>query len=371
MSFTKTLFFVAPCLMPALGVSVGILLFWSSQWMIGLGGIGCLFLCYFHFLRPARSMYLDSVGIFSLFVAAVGFFSAYYQKSSFDTMQHYFMEKDIVVRGVVHDIEKTPLSTFPYTVTVAVDAYMKKSEPWKPVKTMVKFFTFRYGPFTVGDYVELETQEISPASGSFSSYLIKEGMSCYFFIPRLTLLSKTRPSFSFFRFLHRKRGALYAALQKYCSIKTKLLFELLFLGKKEKYNVVEDELNDAFRNWGIVHMTARSGMHMTIFVSLCNLFMQFVPCVNLVKHFLLFIIMCLYAFFSYSSVSFIRALLTALFITYCHMVLRRINFLHITLLVYVLQLLINPIVLFFLDFQLSFLLTIGIGFFSKTVFLKR
>ena len=67
----------------------------------------------------------------------------------------------------------------------------------------------------------------------------------------------------------------------------------------------------------------------------------------------------LYFILSWPSISFIRAFLIFLFTKYCNLHRHPTHFMHILLLTCCIVLLINPLQLFFLDFQLSFFLTFG------------
>jgi len=366
MSFLNQIFLIAPLFLPALSLSLGILTYWAFSFYLlcFLMSIGGLFL-----LLAKIKIHDRSAALFTLLPCILGIIAAYKQHHDFFLLHHALTGKSISVRGSVIDIDKRNDEKFPYVITFLVDSYKTEEQIWQKITGRIKIMTNRYKPCIVGDFIEINNIQSQSATGDFLNYLMKENISAYFFTGYVYHLLLSRPLISLSRFLYKKRKKLEKILQSCANDNTIFYFNMLFLGKKEK----SDEgtsTTDYFKNWGISHMTARSGMHMTIVSLLCYSLMNFFPFSFLYKQIILGIIIVLYGLFSYPTVSFARSFLTTIFMILYHCVYVRSNFLYITFLVYIFQLLYNPLCLFFLDFQLSFLLTLGIGFFSKKYFYK-
>lgn len=363
-----------PLFFAALFATFGVLLYWLTMKCSTTAILFCLLLfspififLFFHFNKMDNyKLYTLYLPLLSLFF---GFFLARKQYHDFYHLRQLLTAGKIAIKGKIYDIEKTKNIHFPYEVIVKATHYTLKEKEWIPCMATFKIVTQRYGILSVSDEIALSNIVIGDVEQRFEHVLMKEGCLAYLFIPHLQAVQLHRPRYSLLRFLYRKRCALYKTIKKTCSEKTFIFFKMLFLGKKERCNETTI-ITNSFKHWGMVHMTARSGMHMTLYILLCATMFQALPLPFVGKNILLLLVAIIYALFSYPSVSFMRAFATSVSLILCHCIARRSDFLHITLLIYITQLLINPIVLFFLDFQLSFLLTIGIGFFFKKYFYK-
>lgn len=366
MIFLNQIFLIAPLLLPAISLSLGILFYWvlSFHWLVFFIVIIGLFS-----LKTPIKIQNNSIFLCALLSLLFGIIVSYKQRHNFLLTHHTLTEKLISVRGYIVDIEKKNQDTFPYMITITLDSYSIDNQVWHAISGRVRIMTSHYKRCITGDFLEIHDIKSQVAEGDFLHYLMKENINAYFFTGYVhhTLLS--RPYFSLMRFLYKKRKQLEKIFELHAEEMTAFYFNMLFLGKKSKDKKLTPT-NDYFKNWGISHMTARSGMHMTIVSLLCYSIMHLFPIPFLYKQIILGIIIILYGLFSYPTVSFIRSFLTTGCMIGYHCAYARSNFLHITFLVYIFQLLYNPLCLFFLDFQLSFLLTLGIGFFSKKYFYK-
>src|SRR3990167_3930800 len=127
-----------------------------------------------------------------------------------------------------------------------------------------------------------------------------------------------------------------------------------------------------FQQWGLSHVLARSGLHLVIFVFIWRWLLNFLPLSFYRKNLLLLFISLVYALCSWPSVSFIRAWYALIFYFFCALFLRRPSHtLHIISLVYCIILFLNPLQLFFLDFQLSFLLTYALTWMGELSLLAK
>ena len=128
---------------------------------------------------------------------------------------------------------------------------------------------------------------------------------------------------------------------------------------------MSDELNDQFKTWGLSHLLARSGLHLAVFVMIWQRLLSAIPFPFMFKQLFMTILCLVYFILSWSSIPFVRAL--ALFLLYKKCLLFKIpfHFLHNLSLVTFFFLVLCPINLFFLDFQLTFILTAALAWFNQ------
>ena len=108
---------------------------------------------------------------------------------------------------------------------------------------------------------------------------------------------------------------------------------------------------------GNITLLGPFGLHLVIIIFSWEMLLRSLPLPFLFKNLITLVLALLYALFTFSSISFIRALLTLIFYRFIVMAHRQINTVHIISLITFLVLLYNPIQLMFLDFQLSFWIT--------------
>ena len=145
--------------------------------------------------------------------------------------------------------------------------------------------------------------------------MIKEGIYATLFITNkhYTIINHQENIIarSFFtyknRVLHKLKNKLTA--------KTFQLFSSLFLGNRSFKK--EEESKILCKVWGISHMLARSGLHLVIFIISWNFFLRFLPLPFVIKQIFFILLVALYTFLSWTSISFIRALITFLLYTVC------------------------------------------------------
>ena len=117
----------------------------------------------------------------------------------------------------------------------------------------------------------------------------------------------------------------------------------------------------SFRQWGISHYLARSGLHLTIFTFIWLMLFRLFPFSFFFKQLFMLLLCSIYLVFSWSSISFLRAFYSFFLYTICNICKIPIHFLHILTLVTLYVAICNPIQIFFLDFQLSFALTFALA----------
>ena len=143
------------------------------------------------------------------------------------------------------------------------------------------------------------------------------------------------------------------------------MFSSIFFGNKHNKKYFFEKSKNQFKCWGILHFIARSGLHLMLFIFLWQLLFRLIPIPFAYKQWILIIFGIVYFFLSWASISFLRAL----FIFFAYKISpffnTRVNLLHFLSLTALFMLINNPVLLFFLDFQLSFGLTFALVLFGQ------
>lgn len=264
------------------------------------------------------------------------------------------------IRATVQTIEQAQHPQYRYIINVTVQSYFEQEItkeykfPWQ-----LQCYSIQKPLCDIGDTIELNNIKIKTAThNSFGNFLLKEGIHATAFLDRSACKVIEHPSYSLARTIHHIKYRLLTNIRKKCSHLTMTLVSSIFFGNrlyvKEKYK----KIKDLFCNWGIMHFLARSGIHMVIFALFLEYAMQWLPIRYMLKQALLLLLSFAYTLFSWQSISFWRALYTFVWYKICNIAGLQTNIVHIVILLTCLFLLCNPTLLFFLDFQLSFGITL-------------
>jgi len=216
----------------------------------------------------------------------------------------------------------------------------------------------------ISDQLAVDALKINPSKTRQGLLYSNESLTPKLFASKLLFSIVYRPKFSLIRILKEAKYNLAKNLNKKMSKATSTLFEYIFLGLK-KSNDLSDQLRYKFNHWGIAHYLARSGLHVVLIIFLWSLFLRVMPLGFMFKQVILTILSITYSLLSWSSTSFERALVTFLFVQICLIMKLPIRSSYLITLCSLLFLIINPLNLLFLDFQLSFGLALGISLFNE------
>lgn len=248
------------------------------------------------------------------------------------------------------------------TKATSLDAADIKIQEWQPVNMYIQIYTNTPHSHEISDVIQINNINLKkPSSASFFNYLMKEGIVSTVFCPNYDYILLDRPSYSFSRWIFTIKQNIFQRLQNKMPQKSFTLFASLFLGNRSLNKKEIAIIAHNFQQWGLSHYLARSGLHLTIFALIWHVFFRLLPLAFRLKQILLFILSLIYFIFSWSSISFLRAFYSFFLCTLCNVLFVRTYFLHILTLVTLFVLFLNPIQLFFLDFQLSFSLTCGLA----------
>ena len=232
--------------------------------------------------------------------------------------------------------------------------------------------TILCGPLTINFATNtLDTSQSNANSNtskkhnSFNCYLQKERIDGTVFLHKLAYQKLTRSPYSWRDFFYWKREALLIHLRKKMSPDTYAFFCSLFMGNKISVKSKLDHHKNSFKLWGISHHLARSGLHLVVFIIIWHFLLNLLPLPFFIKHLLAGLLVLVYGILSWPSISFWRAFFSYFFYKICVFFNFPLHPIHAISFVCFMILLANPHELFFLDFQLSFLLTFCLAWIAQ------
>lgn len=214
-------------------------------------------------------------------------------------------------------------------------------------------------PFAVGDTVSLNRIFFFPPAdkSDYSRYLIKSGLVGHLRTRPESCSVLAHPEKSFYRTIAKLRNGTLESAKKDLSPQAFSLFTSIFWGKHAVDQRQINAIREQFRPWGILHYLARAGLHVTMLIILLEKAISFLPLPFMVRTVLGGALIGCYALITWSSISFVRALLVFFIFMLSTLLWLPSQGLYRLALACFLILLVNPAQLFFLDFQLSFLVT--------------
>ncbi|MCK4265021.1 ComEC/Rec2 family competence protein [Candidatus Babeliales bacterium] len=197
---------------------------------------------------------------------------------------------------------------------------------------------------------------------SFLEYLEKENITSSIFVKNLDYKLIKRPKISISRFIEEQRNQIKKDIINKLNQNTAALFLSIFLGNKKEENI---KTKNEFYFWGISHYLARSGLHIALLVLSWQIIFQYLFLPIQIRNLLLLLFFIIYSLLSWSSISFYRAFSVALLVYFGRIINKQTNINYILTTICLLIAIINPIQVFFLDFQLSFGITFALLFLAR------
>jgi len=241
---------------------------------------------------------------------------------------------------------------------------------WKDTSDRLCVYTNNIHNIMVGDSIEIYGLVGKKPSSSFSQYLIKENIMVMVHANNMQYTIIYRPSWSLSRWRYMQKKRLLTSLEQKLAPQAFIFFSSLFLGNRTWIKDKIQQTNELFKRWGISHFLARSGLHLAIFTLIWLVLFSFIPLSWGIKQILLLLIGIIYFFLTWPTVSFMRAFILFLLYKTCTALKVPFHFLHLLSLVCITFLILNPMLLFFLDFQLSFALTFALSWFNQLAHIR-
>ncbi len=368
-SCPKTRWYILPPLSPVGYLAIGTMLGIISQQALGLLSTLLIILCVGLPLFIKRSIVpaIARVFVYALIGGTVlgAGRMAWSEKKNTLPVSH----KDTIdIKAHVLEREETDVPPWKMRITLHVNKFRinKAEKRWHPAHFTMRTYLASPCDIHIDDQIVAYQLPVSiPQEGSIKLYFARERVETTSFTYRLRYYCITRPTYSLRRMLYLRRNKLFDSLSKRMSIYNFSLFASLFAGNK-KTNINEfNATATEFRRWGIVHYLARSGLHMATLALLWKVIFRWIPAPWRMRIFLQMLAIAVYALLSWSSVSFIRALIVLAGTNFYDALKIPSNLLQILSVACLLMLLVNPYLIFFIDFQLTFLLTCALVIFNR------
>lgn len=235
---------------------------------------------------------------------------------------------------------------------------IKTNHGWLPCAFSLYIYSRKRVYGRVQDVIECGPLNIkTPTDKGFALYLQREGVSATSFPQQLHYKIQKRPKFSFLNWIFWQRELLQIKLRKKLSPKAFSLFSSLFIGNRKPVTALLASHKQGFKKWGILHHLARSGLHLVVFIMIWHYLLNILPLSFIYKHAIISFLLLFYFLFSWSSLSFLRAFIIYALYKAGTLTQSKVHPLHTVCSACLLLLIHNPFHLFFLDFQLSFLLS--------------
>jgi len=293
----------------------------------------------------------------------------YLQKNqNYNTIMQAVTHRQIAITGTIDTIQKSPHKQ---TVTIKLIGAKSLTEQIPCQGALIQLDCFHTADFTAGDSIQIPCLYLETvASKKYSSWFWQKNIVGTGIIQPHHALDITKKE-GLAAALEQKKLALVTSLQHKLSPQTFSLVGSIFFGYPMEKSAATKTLRQKFSWWGISHYLARSGLHLVLFVLLLQLFLSFLPLPLLVKQSLSLATILLYAALSWTSTSFLRALIMVCCYFFCSLSTLQQHTLHIIALTCFAMLLYNPFYLFALDFQLSMGLTCALAVLQDAHFYQK
>ncbi len=159
---------------------------------------------------------------------------------------------------------------------------------------------------------------------------------------------------SFFSIIEKIKNNINEQIKKIFSEKYEAIYNCVFMGKTDSTN---EYYSSDFRNWGISHYLARSGLHTNIIVNLIVMFSLLIFNSSIISFIFSSILLFFFTLISFSSIPFYRSIITFYIFVFCKILKINTSLLKIFSCCTILFIFYNPFYIFELGFQLSFFTT--------------
>ena len=304
-----------------------------------------------------------TVTIFLLFVF-LGLSAVYFSNdTNYDSYYQHKITKNSSALLVISKVVKEGTYAYKYVAQVTqIDGVPSRGSVLLNVEKDSLKTTFNVDDSILvsADFTSLKPP-LNPHQFHYKQYLARQGIHQQVFLKkdRYQLLGKGR--FSLRGFSAIIRAKINTALQKQAFSKNTLaVMNALLLGQRQD---LSNELRNAYTNAGAIHILAVSGLHVGILLSLLNFLLQPIERVQhgrFIKIILVVVLLWCFALIAGMSASVVRAFTMFSFVAIGLSFKRRKTILFSLILSAFLLLLVKPMFLFDVGFQLSYLAVFGI-----------
>jgi len=200
-------------------------------------------------------------------------------------------------------------------------------------------------------------------------------------------INNTIPNtFNYKKYLYNKKiyKIMNADKIKFINNKINIIYKIknYFLDKINKFNLtkeymyafvlgdngyIDSDVYKYFKNNGVTHLFAVSGMHITFLIMAISIFLKKIHIKNKIIDLIVIIFLFFYMFLIGFSVSVVRASLLYILLLINKKLNIKINSIYILYLLFIILLIINPFYIYDLGFIYSFLTSFGLMIFNKKI----
>ncbi len=321
------------------------------------------------FLRLPAKYYIIPLAVFIIAGSAINAGLKFHIYSAHD-IGHYVGEEDTI--GFFAEVDEWPVIRRHKTVltchvdSISVNGKMRASSGL--IHLIIRQET---AAFAFGDMINFEGRlrrplpEVFPGQFDYARYLYGQGIRGTVTVPtasRVTIHSGRRNLFG--RSISAVRGWILRCFRSNLTETPAALASGFLIGETRD---IPDAVYRAFRRTGTMHLLAVSGSNVALVLVAAIFVLRFVRLRNCWRAIVLFAVIIVFSHLSYNQPSVVRASIMAALIIGARVVYRRIDLNNIIAAAAVLLILIDPVVLFDIGFQLSFAVTWGLILFLPSM----
>lgn len=222
-------------------------------------------------------------------------------------------------------------------------------------------------PLKIGEQILLKPQFLkinppkNPHQFNYKSYLVKQGIYQQIFINKNEFKNIETTKYSLQHFASSIRNKVQKSLKKHHFTNDEFaIINALLLGQRQE---ISTELQQSYTNAGAIHILAISGLHIGILMLLLSYFFKPLGKIKhgkLIKSAFIVVLLWVFAFIAGLSASVVRAVTMFTFITIGQSLHKKPFIEHSLIASMFVLLLVKPMFLFDIGFQLSYLAVFGI-----------
>ncbi len=285
-------------------------------------------------------------------------------KTDYIALQKELYGKNINIIGKICDIAKKNNCIGYRIILEIIDAKLEEESCEKLKNHNICIYCKLKPELKLADIIEIKNIKISKnKTEDIDNFFIKENIILTYFLPKLNY-KKLENQNNIGSICLEKKQQIHKNLKLKMNEDAFSLFNSIFLGFKQE-NKFYGKIKGFFSNWGITHYLARSGLHVILLIWVLNLLLQLIPAHIFYKRIILLLFIIFYTLLSWPAISFYRAIFMFFLYQLGMLLFLNVNSLQTLFLTTILTLLYNPFYILFLDFQLSFALTLGLIIFPK------
>lgn len=272
--------------------------------------------------------------------------------------------------GIVRDIQLLQHPLYREQLSIALESgKLSKFFKGTRLKSQISAYSKTLTSASIGDKILIKFVAIKPPTKHITATdlsLAKTGSCATVFLSNKYQYKILEYATDHLRAkIWQMRQKIYNKIIDHLSSQAAAYIGLLFFGNKQHKDTVE--LQDIFSYWGLSHYLARSGLHIVLLIAMWLILLRFIPVNIRLKNVFFSFFVLIYTACSWESTSFLRALFVFLFTQSGLWIGRETQALHLLTIICMGMILYNPFLIFYLDFQLTFGLTLGLLAFSKNL----